>query len=47
VKSYGFVGKGEKLLTIGGNGFLEISMNQGNASQEMELKVGGKVIISL
>jgi len=47
VKSYGFVGKGEKLLTIGGNGFLEISMNQGNASQEMELKIGSKVIISL
>jgi S-adenosyl-L-methionine hydrolase (adenosine-forming) len=32
VDSYGFVEKGELLATVGSSGFLEISVNQGNAS---------------
>jgi S-adenosylmethionine hydrolase len=38
VSSYGFVKQGGVLLTIGGNHFLEISVNQGNAAQILGLK---------
>jgi len=38
VSSYGFAKQGAVLLTIGGNHFLEISVNQGSAAQMLGLK---------
>jgi S-adenosylmethionine hydrolase len=38
VSSYGFAEQGSVLLTIGGNHFLEISVNQGNAAQTLGLR---------
>jgi len=47
VKSYGFAKKGEPLITIGSNGFIEISINQGNAAKKMGVKKGEKCTIHL
>jgi hypothetical protein len=47
VKSYGFVEKKEILLTIGGSGYVEISVNQGNASKELKINKNEKCIIQL
>lgn len=38
VKSYNFVKKGELLATIGSSNFLEIALNQGNASKKLGVK---------
>jgi len=38
VSSYGFVQKGSVCLTIGGNHFVEISVNQGNAAEVLVLR---------
>jgi S-adenosyl-L-methionine hydrolase (adenosine-forming) len=38
VKSYGFVKKGEILLTNGSSNFLEFSINQGNAAKKLGVK---------
>ncbi|MCD6529652.1 SAM-dependent chlorinase/fluorinase [Candidatus Bathyarchaeota archaeon] len=45
-ETYGDVPKGEKLLLIGSDGFLEISVNQGNAAKSLNLKVGDEVLVS-
>ncbi|MCX6666183.1 MAG: S-adenosyl-l-methionine hydroxide adenosyltransferase family protein [Euryarchaeota archaeon] len=45
VKSYGFVGKGELLATIGSSHYLEISMNQGNAAQILSVKEDDEIKI--
>ena len=44
--SYGDVPKGKALGIIGSAGFLEISINQGNAAKELKLKIGASVEIS-
>jgi len=38
VKSYGFVEKNQVLATIGSSNYLEISVNQGNASRKLDAK---------
>jgi hypothetical protein len=38
VRSYGYVKKREILATIGSSGFLEISVNQGNAAKKLSAK---------
>ncbi|RLF26579.1 MAG: hypothetical protein DRN01_04420 [Thermoplasmata archaeon] len=40
LKSYGFVEKNELLLTVGGTGFLEVSVNQGSAAEKLDVEVG-------
>ncbi|MCD6411954.1 MAG: SAM-dependent chlorinase/fluorinase, partial [Thermoplasmata archaeon] len=47
LKSYGFAEEKELLLTIGGSGFLEISVNKGNASELLGAKVGEEIFIDL
>jgi len=47
VRSYGFVKKGEMLATIGSSNFLEIGINQGNASKKLSLKENDGVKIYL
>jgi S-adenosylmethionine hydrolase len=47
VKTYSSVRKGEALATIGSNDYLEISVNQGNASKLLNVKAGDKVKIFL
>jgi len=44
--SYGNVPKGKALGIIGSAGFLEISINQGNAAKDLKLKIGASVEIS-
>lgn len=41
--SYGYVGHGEVLCTLGSNRFLEISVNQGNAAQTLGLEVDAEI----
>lgn len=43
VSSYGYVGQGVLLCTLGSNRFLEISVNQGNAAQTLGLGVDGEI----
>lgn len=43
VKSYGFVKKDQLLTTIGSNNFLEISQNNGNASNKLKLKLNDEI----
>jgi hypothetical protein len=43
VSSYGFVKPGDRLLTIGSNSFLEISINQGNAAQTLMIKEDAEI----
>jgi len=43
--SYGYGGKGELLATIGGTGFLEISVNQGDASEHTGAGKGSEIRI--
>ncbi|HID25101.1 MAG TPA: hypothetical protein EYP23_01365 [Thermoplasmata archaeon] len=47
VKAYGFVEKNETLLTVGGTGFLELSINQGNAAEKLNVKTGDSVTLFL
>lgn len=42
-KAYGEVEVGEPLALIGSHGFLEISVNQGDASKDFGLKIGDKI----
>jgi S-adenosyl-L-methionine hydrolase (adenosine-forming) len=44
--SYSDVAQGKPLAVIGSCGFVEISVNRGNAAQKMGLKIGDKVIVS-
>ncbi len=46
VKSYGFVEAGSPLLTVGGWGYLEFSVNRGSAANAFGLKPGEKLRIS-
>ena len=46
MKSYTSVKKGELLALFGSSGFLEISVNLGNASRFLMVEKGEKVIIS-
>jgi len=43
--SYNDVQKGSLLSIVGGTGFLEISINQGNASCLLNMKIGDRVIL--
>ena len=47
LKSYGYAKEGELLLTSGGCGFIEISMNMGSASERLGVRIGEKVILTL
>lgn len=42
-ETYSQASKGELLLTVGSGGFLEVSVNQGDASKRLGLKAGKKV----
>lgn len=44
--AYGDVGVNELLAVIGGHGFLEIAINQGNAARKLKVKVGMSVRIT-
>lgn len=44
--AYGDVGVNELLTVIGGHGYLEIAMNQGNAAEKLKVKVGTRVRIA-
>jgi len=43
--SYDDVQRGSLLSIVGGTGFLEISINQGNASRLLNMKIGDRVIL--
>jgi len=45
VKSYGHVPAGSALLTVGGAGYIELSVNRGNAAERFGLKPGDKLLI--
>jgi S-adenosylmethionine hydrolase len=45
VKAYGDVERGSLLTLIGSHGFLEIAMNQDNASQKLRMKTSDALII--
>jgi S-adenosylmethionine hydrolase len=45
VRAYNDVGIKRPLATIGGHGFLEIALNQGNASERLKLKVEDKILL--
>ncbi|MCS7094413.1 MAG: SAM-dependent chlorinase/fluorinase [Thaumarchaeota archaeon] len=40
VRAYGIVGSGDFLLTLGGTGYLELSVNRGSAASELGVKAG-------
>lgn len=46
-RSYGFVEKNELLSTIGSSGYLEISINHGDAAKKLNAKAGDKITINL
>ena len=46
-KSYGFVEPDNLLTTIGSSGFLEISKNKGNASDELKVSIDDKINIMI
>jgi len=43
VPSYGYAKQGELLITVGGNHFLEISINQGDAAQSLGMQADSEV----
>lgn len=45
LRTYGSSSKGEYLTIIGSSDFLEISVNQGNAAQDLSVEVGAKIFI--
>ncbi len=45
VKSYAYVPVGSPLLTEGGTGYVELSINRGNAASRFDLKPGDKIIL--
>jgi len=45
VKAYSDVGKGELLIITNSFNYIELSVNQGNASEALKLKVGSKIIV--
>ncbi len=44
-RSYGFVSKGELMVTIGSHGYVEFSVNQGKANEKLGLTYGDPVQI--
>ncbi|MEF8879530.1 MAG: S-adenosyl-l-methionine hydroxide adenosyltransferase family protein [Candidatus Thermoplasmatota archaeon] len=44
-KSYDYVDRNDFLATIGSSGFFEISINQGNAAEELSVKAGDHIKI--
>ncbi|EEB73056.1 S-adenosyl-l-methionine hydroxide adenosyltransferase family protein [Thermococcus sp. AM4] len=46
-EAYGYVKPGELLALPGSHDYLEIAVNQGNASERLGLKVGGEVRVKL
>ena len=46
-KSYGYAGENELLLTIGGNGFVEIGVNMGSAFEKLKKGMGERVTLTL
>jgi S-adenosylmethionine hydrolase len=46
VRSYGFVGAGQPLLTVGGWGYLELSVNRGSAAEILGLRPGDSLRIT-
>jgi S-adenosylmethionine hydrolase len=46
VSCYDDVDEGKPLAVIGSCGFMEISVNRGNAAKKMGLKIGDKVEIA-
>ncbi|MDX9702935.1 MAG: SAM-dependent chlorinase/fluorinase [Candidatus Auribacterota bacterium] len=46
-KSYDSVACGEPLLILGSSGFLEISVNQGNASERFQMQQGDNISITI
>jgi S-adenosylmethionine hydrolase len=47
VSAYGFVQKGSVCLTVGGNHFLEVSVNQGNAAETLGLQGDADLLLLL
>ena len=47
VKSYGHVAKGRPLVTIGGSGYLELSINMGNAAKRYGIRVGDRIKVTI
>lgn len=45
VRAYGFAGPGEFLLTFGGTGYLELSVNRGNAAAELGIGPGSEIMV--
>ena len=45
LNSYGFCSEGEPLALIGSHGYLEIAVNQGNASRFFRKKIVDEIII--
>lgn len=45
VKSYGHVPEGSPLLTVGGTGYIELSVNRGSAAERFRLKPGDRISI--
>jgi S-adenosylmethionine hydrolase len=45
LRAYAEAEPGELLLTLGGTGFLEVSVNRGSAARELSLKIGSELMI--
>ncbi len=45
VKTYGDVEKGRLILLYGGNGLLEIAMNQGSAARQLKVEAGSVIFL--
>ena len=45
LKAYAEAEPGELLLTLGGTGFLEVSVNRGNAAKKLGLRIGSELMI--
>ncbi len=45
LRAYADAAPGELLLTLGGTGFLEVSVNRGSAAKELGLRPGSEVVI--
>ncbi|MCS7127128.1 MAG: SAM-dependent chlorinase/fluorinase [Thaumarchaeota archaeon] len=43
VRAYGYSGAGEFLLTFGGTGYLELSVNMGSAAADLDLRPGSEI----
>lgn len=46
VESYGFAAKNELICLVGSSGYLEMAVNQGNASKKLKVNGGEKIMVS-